>query len=255
MIFSLTISVSGIISLIVDKVFVPFLESKPEVKLVIILISVLTAYNGFSMISIKTIMKEEIETTNNSIGEIKTKVQMFDESIPFAYLDDVERQHGKNNRNMPCEMWIIANTLQEATHDNLNKNDDISDTIFDNITRNNVHYYYVLPNNEKSKQEVVSLQTKMHEMLQKKHRRLSGGISYVLDDTLDKIIASEYFDIVLFVDCDINGNPRLMDGKSEGYQCYSTLSNDNRYYYQPVGEEKIRQIRSFYQSKNFIEII
>lgn len=254
MIFSFIISISGIISLIVDEIFVPFLEAKPEVKLIIILISVLTAYHGFSMISMKTIIKEQIEITNNNISDIKTKVQMFDEAIPFSYLDDVERQHGKDNKNIPCEMWVIANTLQEAENSKTKESNCIIATIFDNITRNNVHYYYVLPDCEKSKQEIASLQTKMQEMLQKSRRRVTGGISYKLDETLDKIIASDYFDIVLFIDCDSRGNPRLMDGKSEGYQCYSVLNADDKYYYQPINEEKVRQIRLFYKSKDFIEM-
>ena len=95
-------------------------------------------------------------------------------------------------------MWIIANTLQEANNSDT-KDNTLLDTIYDNITRNKVHYFYVLPYSEKSKLEIASLQSRLKDKQRHLHRKITGGVSYRLDDTIDKLIPSEYFDIVLFI--------------------------------------------------------
>lgn len=59
--FAVFIAVSGIVSLIIDEIFKPFLDAMPEVKLVIILISVLSAYHVFLSFTINNIVKEEHE--------------------------------------------------------------------------------------------------------------------------------------------------------------------------------------------------
>lgn len=245
------ISISGFISLFIDKLLLPFLESVPEVKLIIILISVFLAYHTFLTFTLKSIVNDEIDCINQNLDCIDTKVGILNGCIPFSYLDDIERRHGKDNKNVDCEMWIIANTLQEAKN-----NDSLLHTIYDNITLNKVHYYYVLPYSEKSKLEIASLQSRIRDMQKKRHRKITGGISYKFDKTIDKLIPSDYFDIVLFIDCDDQGTPDFMGEATayEGYQCYSEISKDNKYYYQPIDRDRIIKIHTYHKATDFITL-
>ena len=249
-VLSVFIAASGFISLLINEVFAPFLDSQSEVKLIIILVSVLSAYHVFLTFTLKALIKSELENTNNNIDCIEAKIGILNNAIPFAYLDDIERHHGSENKNINCEMWIIANTIQEAKNDDL-----ILHTIYDNITLNRVHYFYVLPKTQTSEYEIHCLNSRLKEIHKKKksHRTITGGISYKIDDSIANHIASEYFDIVLFIDCDEQGTPYVIGNSPtcEGYQCYSKISQENKYFYQPIDADKIFQIRSFYKSMDF----
>lgn len=251
-IIAIVVSISGFASLLVDKLLSPFMESVPELKLIIILISVFLAYHAFLTFTLKDIIKKEVESINGNLVCIDTKVGVLNDCIPFSYLDDIERRHGKGNKNVDCEMWIIANTLQEANNSET-KDNALLNTIYDNITHNKVHYFYVLPYSEKSKLEIASLQSRLKDKQRRCHRKITGGISYKLDDTIDKLIPSEYFDIVLFIDCDEQGTPNIMGDSAayEGYQCFSSLSRENKYYYQSIDRDTIIKIHTYHKSTDF----
>ena len=258
-IIAIAFSISGFVSLLVDKLLTPFLESVPELKLIIILISVFFAYHAFLTFTLKDltftlkdVIKKEVESINGNLVCIDTKVGVLNDSIPFSYLDDIERRHGEGNKDVNCEMWIIANTLQEA-YNSGTKDSSLLNTIYDNITHNKVHYFYVLPHNEKSKLEIASLQSRLKDKQSHLHREITGGVSYKLDNTIDKLIPSEYFDIVLFIDCDEQGTPIIMGDSTsyEGYQCFSSFSKENKYYYQPIDRDTIIKIHTYHKSTDF----
>lgn len=247
--FAVLFAISGVISLIVDEVFKPFLEALPEVKLIIILISVLSAYHVFLLFSINNIAREEHTITNNKLICLDEKNSYFRGLVPFSHLDAIERRHGRDNQNRTgnCEIWVITNVLQESSQKNKAEANDLINTIYDNITKYRVHYYYVLPNTEKSKMEIESLSSSLRQLHQKKKRRtVTGGISYKYDNRYADTIISDYFDIVLYIDCDKNGNPCLhgISPRCEGYQCFSNYSKDNTYFYQKIdNDDKIFSIR------------
>lgn len=92
----------------------------------------------------------------------------------------------------------------------------------------------------------------------KKNKSISGSICYRFDDKLANFITAEYFDIVLFVDCDDNGSPLFIgnSARCEGFQCFSQVSQDNDYLYQPIDMDKILSIRSFHLScSEFQELV
>ena len=124
------IALSGIVLLLIDGVVKPFLDDYSEVKIIIILISVLSAYHTFLTFSIKSIIQEELESTNASIKNVDSKVGLLKESIPYNTLDEIEYRHGHNTKSENCEMWIIANMLQEAKND-----DSMLLTIYENISQ------------------------------------------------------------------------------------------------------------------------
>ena len=241
------LATSGLLSLAVNEIVKPFLDNYPEVKLIIILISVLSAYHTFLTFSLQSMMREEIENTNNHIRIVGSKIGLLKEAIPYSALDEIEFRHGHANRNTRCEIWIIANTLQEA------QNDDVMlQTIYDNITSNNINYYYILPDAEKNKLEIAGLKFKLSDIHRKKKKSISGTICYRFDNRLTSFITAEYFDIVLYVDCDNNGSPLFIGNSAscEGFQCFSRVSHDNDYLYQPIDMDRILSIRSFHLSNS-----
>ena len=123
----------------------------------------------------------------------------------------------RDNRNTRCEIWIIANMLQEA------QNDDVMlQTIYGNITRNNINYYYILPDAEKNKLEIAGLRFKLSDIHRKKKKSISGTICYRFDNRLTSFITAECFDIVFYVDCDNNGSPLFIGNSAscEGFQMF-----------------------------------
>lgn len=258
--FAVFIAVSGIVSLIIDEIFKPFLDAMPEVKLVIILISVLSAYHVFLSFTINNIVKEEHMTTNGIVNELNQKNKYINELIPFSYLDEIERRHGRDNQNHTgnCEIWVIANVLQESSQKNKVEAEDLINVIYDNITKYRVHYYYILPCTEKSKREIESLSSSLRELHKKKKRHsVTGGISYKYDSRYADTITSDYFDIVLYIDCDKNGNPCLhgTSTQCEGFQCFSNYSKENIYFYQRIdNNEKLFYIRESHPSSEFKQL-
>ena len=101
--------------------------------------------------------------------------------------------------------------------------------------------------------EIAGLQSRLREIHKRKKYKLTGEIAYRYDDSLSNLITSDYFDIVLFVDCDDKGNPFIIGNSAtcEGFQCFSKVSNENNYYYQTIDADKILQIRAFHQSTEF----
>ena len=77
------ISTSGFVSLLVDEVFKPFLDTQPEAKLVIILISVLSAYHVFLTFTFSHIVKEEHIVTNNKLDYLSEKSVYFHDLVPY----------------------------------------------------------------------------------------------------------------------------------------------------------------------------
>lgn len=250
--FAVIVAVSGIISLIIDEVFKPFLDAMPEVKLVIILISVLSAYHVLVSFTFNNIVKEEHTVTNNMLACLSEKNSYLHGLVPFSHLDEIERRHGRDNQNCTgkCEVWVISNDLQESSSQNKTEVCDLINTIYDNITKYRVHYYYILPDTDKSKMEIESLSSILCELHKKKKRRtITGGISYKYDNRYADIITSDYFDIVLYIDCDKKGNPCLHGSstKCEGYQCFSNYSKENTYYYQKIdNNDKLFSIRKMH---------
>ena len=248
-VFAALVSISGIVSLVVDEVFKPFLDSMPEAKLIIILISVLSAYHVLASFTFNNIIKEEHTITNNMLQSLSEKNSYLSRLIPFSSLDEIERRHGRDNQNRTgnCEVWVISNVLQESSPKNRTDPDDLINTIYDNITKYRVHYYYVLPDTEKSKMEIESLSSCLRELHRKRKRRtITGGISYKYDSRYVDTITADYFDIVLYIDCDKNGNPCLhgVSTRCEGYQCFSNYSKENMYFYQRIdNNDKLFLIR------------
>lgn len=247
-VISVFIAISGLLSLLIDQILKPFLNSQPEVKLIIILVSVISAYHAFLTFTLRTIIKEENENITSRISNVEMNVGLLKDSIPFSYLDDIERHHGSDNKNIKCEIWIIASTLQEAKND-----ETLLRTIYDNITLNRVHYYYILPQNNISNMEINALKSRLREMHKNYKRKMTGGISYRFDANIANLIPSEYFDIIFFIDCDDQGNPYIIGNTAscEGYQCYSKVSKDNNYFYQPINRERIVGIRDNHKLTNF----
>lgn len=251
-VLSAILAISGFLTLAVDEVFKPFLDGYPEVKLIITLASVLSAYHTLLTFSIHSTINEEIEKTNIRIEELSLKVDFFQKLIPYSKLDEIEFQHGcssRNKKNITCEMWIIANTLQESKND-----DSMIRAIYDNITKNGVCYYYVLPDTRASIVELSNLKSRLNEFHKEKRRRITGTIQYRLDDKIANMVAAEYYDIVLYIDCDENGQPSTLGDsqKCEGFQCYSNSSSENDYFYQRIVDTaKIIDIRAFHLAFDF----
>lgn len=256
---SVFIAISGFLSLLIDEVFKPFLDSVPEVKLIIILLSVISAYHVFLSFSIRNIIKEEQVITNEKLDVLNGKNDFVQNLIPFSSLDEIEQKHGRDNQNRTgtCEVWIIANVLQESKQKD--NNDDLINAIYDNITKYRVHYYYILPKTDKSMREMESLASRLRQLHKKKKRRIiTGGISFKYDSSYADTIISDYFDIILYIDCDQDGKPCL-HGKStvcEGYQCFSNLSKDNMYFYQKIeNDDKMFSIRNSHNIEDFEQLI
>jgi len=258
LIIAAIVAASGVIFLVLEEVLDSFFSFQPKIKLIIILVSVFCAYHPFLCYALKGLMKSESIKINETIylnmSCVNSKLRLIGESITFAQLEQIEKQHGSDNRTVKSEMWIIANSLQEAKKDK-----NVLSTIYDNITLNNVHYYYVLPETDESKEQLSSLIAALKELHNKnrKRRHITGGISCLYDNDLNNVIPSEYFDIVLFIDCDDENNPKLYDDSSEceGYYCFSSQSKDNEYIYQKIKLNKVMQIRRFYSSSRIFENI
>lgn len=85
-VLSAILAISGFLTLAVDEVFKPFLDGYPEVKLIITLASVLSAYHTLLTFSIHSTINEEIEKTNIRIEELSLKV---DKSRFFSKIDSI----------------------------------------------------------------------------------------------------------------------------------------------------------------------
>lgn len=238
-IISTLIAISGIIVLIIDGVVKPFLGNNSDVKTIIIFVSVLSAFHSFFSFSIRSIFRRELGKTNQNIDCIDKKMGILKGAIPYSRLDDIEDLHG--NRKVNCEIWIIANMLQEAKND-----DSLLFTIYRNITKNAVHYYYILPDSDLSRLEIHSLQSRLGAIHKQKHANLTGKISYRFDNYLTNLIASSYYDTVLFIDCDDKGNPFVIGDSAncEGYYCFTKKSEENEYFYEAIEADKILSIRA-----------
>lgn len=254
------IATSGFISLLIDNVFKPFLGNAPEVKLVIILASVFSAYHVFLSFTLTRSIKEEHIITNDKLEQLTEKNNYVKSLVPFSSLDEIERRHGRDNQNIigTCEIWIIANLLQESSPKDKTEADDLINTIYDNITKYKVHYYYILPDTDKSKRAIESLTSRLRQIHQRKKRRsITGGISYKFDNQYADAIISDYFDIVLYIDCDSNGKPCLHGEftQCEGYQCFSNFSKSNEYFYQKIENvDKLFCVRDSHSLDSFSQI-
>lgn len=242
--FSVLFSLSGWITLGINKVWIPLLDNHPLVKLTVAFISVMTAYNAAIVASIRNCIKEETQKDHNIILD---ELTLLKGAIPFSELDEKEYEHGHKNKNVTCEIWVISNTLQEAESDN-----DILLTIYENILKNNVIYYYILPDNAKSRMEIKALNANLQKLISgRKSKNFTGTIYYRFDDSLLNLISADYIDMVFFVDCIDKDTPEVLDESIEGYQCFSSKSNNNRYYYFPVDKDRIISITSSQKEKSF----
>lgn len=238
-IISTLIAASGIVVLIVDSVVKPFLGNNSDVKTIIIFVSVLSAFHSFFSFTVRAIFRRELINTNQNIDCLDKKIGILQSAIPYSRLDDIEDLHG--SRKVNCEIWIIANMLQEAKND-----DSLLFTIYRNITKNAVHYYYILPDSDLSRIEINSLQSRLTAIHKQKHANLSGKISFRFDSYLTNLIASSYYDTVLFIDCDDKGNPYVIGDSAncEGYYCFTKKSEKNEYYYEEIETDRVLSIRS-----------
>ena len=258
-IFAIVLSISSIIALILNNVLIPYLDNHPSVKLAIILIGVFSAYHAFLIPTIRTIIQEELKTTNSYIEKADQKIEVLNNSIPYDSLDYIERSHGLQSKDVKNEVWIIANDLQEADQGSI-AGENFLNTIYDNITKNNVFYYYILPDTRSSHLQIESFQNCLKQLHSSKRRKLSGNIYFRYDSSLVYLIPIDYFDIVLYIDCDQYGEPISINGAKsyEGYQCYSKKNASNKYYYLPINSERVLDLRCQFKessSEQFSPII
>lgn len=236
-IFSCLLAMGSIISLIIDNVVKSFLDNCHEAKLIIILVGVFSAYHVVFSSAMKKIVEEELGNTNAKIDNLGKKTDYFNGLVSFEQLDAIERKHGCDSQNIGgCKIWIIANELQESSTINQTEINDLINTIYDNITKYRVQYYYVLPDTDKSKKEIKNLSSSLGELQKRKKRKVKGGIFYKFSNCYAENITSDYFDIVLYVDCHEDGSEYFINNSTrcEGYQCFSNYSTDNAYFYQKI---------------------
>lgn len=255
-IVSITLACSSIALLILDSIFKPFLTDYPEVRLIIILLCVISAYHTFLTFVLKDLLKLLISEVKQQTDTISSKIDLLKESTTYSELKLIEKYHGSIEKNIINEVWIVSNELQES---NSNQKDcqDMLKTIYDNITKNHVQYYYTLPDNAYSKAQVKSLETELKLIHKKKKRKVTGCIYFRFDSTFINMIPTSYYDLILYVNCYPNGEPYMLINNNvcEGYHCF-TSSKNNNYYYQHINSKKTLEIREIFRNYNnkFVEI-
>lgn len=167
------------------------------------------------------------------------------ESVSFSQLTVIEEKHGLSNAEKRNHVVNITNELQEA-HGGI-ENDEILKTIYNNISRNGVEYFYVLPKNSEGKMEIALLVKRLSKLKQEtgESQSFNGGIYYFLDDSVLSHMPSEYYDIIVYVDFASDEKLKnLIAFDIEGYYCFSREREDNNYFFYPM---------SGYMAKKFYE--
>lgn len=265
-IVSIVIAFSSIILLVIDGILKPFLDKWPEVKLIIILLGVISAYHTLLTYVLKSQFSSIVKTLENELANLGKHINMLskctlpNDSIPYATLENIEKRHGLQSDAVKNEVWIIANNLQESNNSN---GDDKTflDLIYENLKRN-VRYYYVLPDTSESRSQGESLCSQLQSLyfnessLKSKRKesqmvKFNGGLFIGYEKDLEKRYPAEYFDIVIYIDCDANGRPiETYSEKKEGYYCFSKMRSDNAYVYSKMSEAKINELRHYYNQRS-----
>ncbi|MBR3768688.1 MAG: hypothetical protein IKL10_10700 [Clostridia bacterium] len=250
-IISVIMSIMGIVSIVIDEFISPYLTNHSWIKLTIILVSVVFSYHSFFSILTKPktdVLSQNIQDINNKLGVIK-------ETISYDTLSNIEKMHINNINSKKNEVFIISNSLQESSDSK--SGEKILKTIHDNIFKQNTSYYYILPKTSDCESQVNSFvsQLKLLNSKSTKTSKKKGKLYIKYDDTLLNHISAEYFDIVIYVDCDANGEP-LYNNAYVGYFCFSEKLENNQYYYSNFKSEKAARIRrSFIKNINDFEDI
>lgn len=256
-IISIVLACSSIILLVLDNVSKPIFEDYPEVRLIVILLCVISAYHSFLTFVLKDISKSLISKIEQQSNETNSKIDLLKKSISYSELKLIEKYHGSIGRNITNEVWIVANKLQEA--DSTQKDcQDMLNTIYENITRNHVKYYYTLPDNSYSQAQIKSLEAELKLIQKRKKRKITGCIYFRFDSAFINMIPTSYYDLILYINCYSNGDPYILTRKNvcEGYHCFSSNENKN-YYYQHISSEKTLEMRENfkkYANDQFVEM-
>ena len=246
-IMAIILALAGFFSLFFD-VTKDYLTDKSELKMIIVFVSVVLAYHPFLLFCIQRLLKEHFLETNSLVKQTSDEIGMLKETVPYDRLDDIERRHGERKTSKMCEMWIISNTLQEANND-----ENMLYAIYENITAHSVDYYYVLPYGGNSEREIAALTTQLNIIHNRRRKKQTGHIYYRYDKVVANMIASEYFDIVLYVDCDRERNPCVVGRfeACEGFQCFSHIKQNNAYYYDKIEREKVLAMREYHRNCDY----
>jgi len=248
-IYAFLVAIFTIILYVVDEYFLHVFENIPEAKLIIILLGAIMTYNAFLATVLENsflkVQEQVLAISKDLKKSIDIRLKVFQNTIPFSELAEVEKRHGIDNDEVSNEVWVIANKLQEAEQDDPLGNLFL-ETILLNIKKNNVIYYYMLPNKEEAKLQIRSLKNMLSMYSKDRYHdhSSSGCLKVYFVENLDYYIASEYFDIVLYFDCGPDGLPIYFGNKQgEGYYCFSDINQDNDYFYTEIKSDKVFQIR------------
>lgn len=122
-----------------------------------------------------------------------------------------------------------------------------------------MRYYYVLPDTSESRSQGESLCSQLQSLylndysLKSKRKdsqlvKFNGGLFIGYEIDLEKRYPAEYFDIVIYIDCDDNGIPIETSSETkEGYYCFSKMRSDNAYLYSKMSEAKINELWHYYK--------
>lgn len=249
-IVSIILACSSIGLLILDSIFKPFLTDYPEVRLIIILLCVISAYHTFLTFIFKDILKSLISKTKQQSDEISLKIDLLKKSTSYSQLKLIEKYHRSIGKNIINEIWVVSNKLQEADS-NQSDCQDMLNTIYENITRNHVQYYYTLPDNAYSKAQIKSLEAELKLIHKRRRRKITGCVYFRFDSTFVNMIPTSYYDLILYVNCYPNGDPYILINNNvcEGYHCFAS-DESNDYYYQHINSKKTLEIRELFKNYN-----
>jgi hypothetical protein len=175
------------------------------------------------------------ERINDCAAEIKTHCEM----VHFEQLTHVEMRHGIYSKKRKNQIWIVTNTLQEVEDGAAGI--AILESIFQNITKYNVQYYYIMPDNGDAKKEIETLGRKIYDKMSTKQKNncqeISDRIKVYHDKNLDFQMPTSKYDIVIYVDCDDAGRretPITFASTTIPVEGYFNLSehgnNEDNYY-------------------------
>ncbi len=220
----------------------------PELKLMCIMAGVLSVYYGISALDREDQAQSLSDDMKLQTGGIRSMVGIFSDSKSFLELNEVEKCHGLDSNENGNKVIVITSCLQEANPQDPNGKEFLK-TIYLNIAKHDVEYYYIIPTKLKSEFEAfVSLLRGQAKKSSSKEAKNQIFVSF--DEKIDVLFPSEYFDVNIYVDTTKEGNATIPQ-TAEGYYCFSSKSSDNSYLYLKMTSEKAKDILSYIESQKF----
>ncbi len=216
---SLILSLLGTVFLIVDEIFVPLFNENPVAKLVVILVSVLSAYHSFLTFTLRATVKGEVEPVEHSLKQMGNKIDFSHELFDYEYVANAEQSFCAKNDGI-IEVWIVSKKMTEMQDKDSAKIDAIINNVYTGITTHGAKYFYVLPDTENERFKFNMFCAKLKSLHKKQQGTITGGISYCFDNGATKLLDDD-FQERMFLCRDEAGTPT----KCEGYLFVTSKSD------------------------------